>query len=412
MNITNIDDKIIRRSLESGKNYKQLADEYETEFWEDLDKLNVIHPDIKLRVTDKIPEILQFIEKIERKGLTKRSADGSVVFNTSCYSNYGKLHNVVIDDPTSAEFALWKVAKENEPAWSSKWGDGRPGWHIECSTLASSIFGRHLDFHAGGIDLKFPHHENEEAQSCVYHDCKNWVANWIHTGHLHLKGQSEKMSKSLKNTVSIQELLEDHTSDQFRMACLLSHYRSSIEFGPDLMGTADMFLKRLHSFDSDAEAFLSGLKVGGFIDNEILSKQFANCKKDVDEALKNDFNTSSCIGHISELIKTTSKMINSNENSQPKSSFDKALLVGVTKYVDSLFKMFGIGHHKDAVKSSDHQIENILNSIIEVRNQIRLHAKESKNKELFKVCDDLRNAMKENQIEIKDHGNLSSWNKI
>lgn len=411
MNITNIDDKIIKRSLEIGKNYKLMADEYEAEFWEDLDKLNVIHPDIKLRVTDKIPEILKFIEKIERKGLTKRSADGSVVFNTSCYNNYGKLHKVILDDSSSAEFALWKKSKENEPSWSSKWGDGRPGWHIECSTLASMIFGSHLDFHAGGIDLIFPHHENEEAQSCVAHDCKDWVTNWIHTGHLHLKGQSEKMSKSLKNTVSIRELLENHTSDQFRMACLLSHYRSSIEFGPELMNTANMILKRLQSFNSDAKAFIDGIKVDGFIDVEILSNQFADCKRDVDQALSDDFHTSVSIGHISELIKTASKMMNTKEGNQPKSSFDKALLIGVTAYIDKIIKMFGIG--EVVVKSSNnHQLDNLLNSIVDVRNQVRLRAKESKNKELFKVCDELRKAMQDNEIEIKDHGNLSSWNKI
>lgn len=411
MNITNIDDKIIKRSLESGRNYKQLADEYEAEFWEDLDKLNVVHPDIKLRVTDKIPEILKFIEKIERKGLTKRSADGSVVFNTACYNNYGKLHNVVLDKSTSAEFALWKVAKENEPSWPSKWGNGRPGWHIECSTLASMIFGSNLDFHAGGIDLKFPHHENEEAQSCVVHDCKDWVTNWIHTGHLHLKGQSEKMSKSLKNTVSIREMLDNHSSDQFRMACLLSHYRSSIEFGPELMATADIILKRLQSFNSDAKAFINGIKVDGLIDVEILSNQFSDCKKGVNEALSDDFHTAVSIGHISELIKTASKMMNSKEGNQPKSSFDKALLIGVTTYIDDLFKILGIGSEQAVKSSNNQQLDNLLNSIIDVRNQIRLRAKGSKNIELFKVCDDLRTAMQENEIEIKDHGNLSSWNK-
>lgn len=151
MNITNIDDKIIKRSKESGKNWKQLGDEYELEFWQDLDKLNVKQPDIKLKVTDEIPKIIKFIEEIENKGFTKTSADGSVYFRTSAYNNYGKLHNVVLKDIELAEFALWKAAKEDEPFWESKWGKGRPGWHIECSTLASMMFGSHLDFHAGGI---------------------------------------------------------------------------------------------------------------------------------------------------------------------------------------------------------------------------------------------------------------------
>lgn len=412
MNITNIDDKIIKKSQETGKGWKQLTEEYEAEFWEDLNKLNILHPDIKLRVTDKIPEILQFIEEIERKGFTTRSSDGSVLFKTSEYSNYGKLHNVSIDESSSAEFALWKAAKENEPYWPSKWGNGRPGWHIECSTLASLIFGSYLDFHAGGIDLKFPHHENEEAQSCVFHSCNDWVGNWIHTGHLHLKGHSDKMSKSLKNTVSIHEMLQDNSSDQFRMACLLSHYRSSIEFGPELMQAADMVLKRLQSFNSDVRAFIAGLKTEGFIDVEVLSKQLERCKGDVDNALKDDFHTAASITHVLELIKTTIKMVNSSDPVEPKSSFDKALLLGVTNYVDGFFKMLGIGGESSTSSSDDHKLDNLVNSIVKVRNQIRLKGKEVKNKELFSVCDSLRDAMKENQIEVKDHGNMSSWNRI
>jgi cysteinyl-tRNA synthetase len=410
MNITNIDDKIIRKSQETGKSWKLLTEEYEAEFWEDLNKLNVRHPDIKLRVTDKIPEIIQFIEEIERKGFTTRADDGSVLFKTSDYSNYGKLHNIGTDDINKAKFALWKAAKENEPHWPSKWGNGRPGWHIECSTLATLMFGSYIDFHAGGIDLKFPHHENEEAQSCVYHNCKDWVGHWIHTGHLHMKGHNEKMSKSLKNTVSIQEMLQTYSSDQFRMACLLSHYRSSIEFGPELMQAADMVLKRLQSFNSDVKAFINGLKSDGFIDVEALSRQFEKCKTEVDEALKDDFHTAMCITHVSELIKTSTKMLNVSDPGEPKSSFDKALLHGIINYVDDLFKLFGVGDKRE--NSSNNQFDNLVNSIISARNQIRLKAKENKNKELFGVCDSLRDAMKENQIEIKDHGSLSSWNRI
>lgn len=413
MNITNIDDKIIKKSHETGKSWKLLGEEYEAEFWDELTKLNVRHPDIKLRVTDKIPEIIEFIETIERKGFTKRAEDGSVLFNTSHYGNdYGKLHKVAPEDLASAEFALWKAAKEGEPHWHSKWGNGRPGWHIECSTLASLMFGPYLDFHAGGIDLKFPHHENEEAQSCVYHDCKKWVGNWIHTGHLHLAGHKEKMSKSLKNTVSIKHMLQDFSSDQFRMACLLSHYRSSIEFGPELMQASDMVLKRLHSFNSDVKAFIAGLKTDGFIDVEVLSRQFEKCKHEVDHALKDDFHTAQCITYITELIKTTMIMINSSDPVEPKSSYDKALLHGITNYVDDLFEMLGIGDKSVKNSSNDQQFENLISSIINVRNQIRLKAKESKNKELYGVCDVLRDAMRENQIEIKDHGNLTSWNRM
>lgn len=413
MNITNIDDKIINRSKQIGKNWRQLADEYENEFWEDLNRLNVVHPDIKLRVTEKIPEIIKFIEGIERKQMTKVGPDGSVYFKTTCYQNYGKLHNVSLTDPSTSEFALWKAAKEDEPFWESKYGNGRPGWHIECSTLASLVFGSQIDFHAGGIDLKFPHHENEEAQSCVYHNCQDWVTNWIHTGSLHLKGHQEKMSKSLRNTVSIHDLLREYTCDQFRMACILSHYRSSIEFGPELMDTASKILRRITSFKADARAFINGLKISGFIDDEVLTKQLKETVKNVDAALKEDFHTAVCIGHLSELMKVASKMINSTGSCRNSSDSSKALLQAVLNYIDKMLSIFGISESNLKLPTNDEvKVENLIDAIIHVRNNIRIRAKESKSKELFQICDEIRNELKENQIEIKDHGNLSSWAKI
>lgn len=412
MNITNIDDKIIKKSIESGRNWKLIAEEYEAEFWEDLSSLNVRHPDIKLRVTDRISEIIKFIESLERKGFTKTADDGSVYFKTSDYGSYGKLQNVVLQEASAADFALWKGAKAGEPSWDTKWGKGRPGWHIECSTLASLVFGSHLDFHAGGIDLKFPHHENEEAQSCAFHSVGDWVTNWIHTGHLHLKGQSEKMSKSLKNTISIRELLDSHSSDQFRVACLLSHYRSSIDFGPELLTTSDAILKKVQSFRDDVKAFVSGLKENVAVDERKLVSAFEECKSGVDEAFRDDFNTSKSVGCMAELMSSVSKMINNSTTQQASSDgSEKAIVQGIANYIDDTFRLFGVGE-KSEDSSSDLQMDNLITSIIKVRNEIRLKAKEGKSKELFKVCDSIRDSFKENRIEIKDHGNLSSWSRI
>lgn len=416
MNITDIDDKIIKKSNETGRSWKLIADEFEAEFWQDLTSLNVKHPDIKLRVTDEIPKIIKFIQEIEQKGFTEKpAADGSVYFKTSAYNNYGKLQKVVVEDSSSAaDFALWKGVKRGEPSWDSKWGAGRPGWHIECSTLASLVFGSHLDFHAGGIDLKFPHHENEEAQSCVFHSVNDWVENWIHTGHLHLKGQSEKMSKSLKNTVSIRELLQEHSSQQFRIACLLSHYRSSIEFGPELMTAADSIFKKIHSFRDDAKAFVLGLKGVGTVDEQELQKAFIKCKEEFHDALCDDFNTSKSVGCISELMTLTRKMINNVQASrQTSDSSEKALVQGIASFIYESFNLFGIDDEREQASKSSNNLhtENLVNSIVRVRNEIRVKAKEEKNKELFMVCDAIRDTLNENKIEIKDHGNLSSWNK-
>jgi cysteinyl-tRNA synthetase len=317
-----------------------------------------------------------------------------------------------VEDSAASSFALWKSAKENEPSWNTTWGAGRPGWHIECSTLASLVFGSHLDFHAGGIDLKFPHHENEEAQSCVYHSVGNWVTNWIHTGHLHLSGQSEKMSKSLKNTVSIRDFLSEYSSEQFRVACLLSHYRSPIEFGPALMTAADSILKKVQSFRDDSRAFVMGLKGVGDVDQEKLKLAHERCREDFHSALCDDFNTGKSIGSLVELMNATSKMINNNRsNRQSSDGSDKALVQGIANFIDNNFKMFGLVDQLQLPSSSNLEYENLVNSIVRVRNEIRLKAKEQKNKELFKVCDEIRESLKENQIEVKDHNNLSSWNK-
>lgn len=413
MNITNIDDKIIKKSHETGRNWKLIAEEYEVEFWMDLHKLNVRQPDIKLRVTDKIPEIIKFIEKIELQGFTKTSKDGSIIFKTSQYENYGKLQKVVLEDSSSADFAMWKAAKPNEPSWDSNWGRGRPGWHIECSTLASLIFGSYLDFHAGGVDLRFPHHENEEAQSCVFHSVSDWVGNWIHTGHLHMKGHNEKMSKSLKNTVSINELLDNYTSDQFRMACLLSHYRSFIEFGPELMTAADAILKKHGSFRDNVRAFVNGLTRACSLDELELTGAFEKCQKEVDQKLKDDFNTAASIGSMCELMSAVSRMIN-NAPTTSRTSYgtDKAIIQGIANYIDHIFEIFGIGKKEAALMTAENvQLESVVESMVKVRNEIRLKAKTDKNQELFQISDTIRSALKENRIEIKDHGKLSSWNK-
>ena len=420
MNITNIDDKIIKRSLEMKLDWQDLANRYETEFWEDLDSLDVIPPNFKVRVSDKIENIVKFIEKLLQDDLAYATSDGSVYFRTKSFQNYGKLQNIVLESKehdskdSTLDFALWKGVKPNEPSWNTKWGKGRPGWHIECSAMASELFGSYLDFHAGGVDLKFPHHENEEAQSCSYHKVDDWVGNWIHTGHLHMEGQKDKMSKSLKNTISIRDFLKTHSAEQFRMACLLSHYRSSIEFGEELLTTSDAILKKLNAFMNDSKAYIGGLKDQVDFDESSLISKLVNCQNEVDQSLKDDFNTSKAIGNLIELISSVSKNIN---NSVPSTVFyessNKTSIQAVSSYVEDIFGVFGVAVRSEKTRGNqESENEAAIDGIIQVRNEIRLKAKESKNKELFQVCDDLRDSLKMNKIEVKDHGNLSSWNYV
>mmetsp|Transcript_17599 Transcript_17599/g.29164 ORF Transcript_17599/g.29164 Transcript_17599/m.29164 type:complete len:327 (+) Transcript_17599:208-1188(+) len=225
MNITDIDDKIIIKSKDLGVSFMEVARQYEADFLEDMTSLGVRPPDVLTRVSEYVPQIIQYIERIIANGFAYDS-NGSVYFDVGKFSSdpshsYAKLQPNAIGDASllqegegalssaygsekrsPGDFALWKRSKEGEPSWDSPWGPGRPGWHIECSAMASDIIGEKMDVHAGGVDLKFPHHDNELAQSEAYFKSDQWVNYFLHTGHLHIDGL--KMAKSLKNFITIK----------------------------------------------------------------------------------------------------------------------------------------------------------------------------------------------------------------
>lgn len=435
MNITDIDDKIIQKSLESKEDWKKLARRYEVEFWNDMKRLNILMPDIKLRVTENIPEIVEFIRKLLDKEWAYKTKDGSVYFSTMKYNNYGKLQKLNLVDKEHSnkesvlDFALWKSTKEpGEPFWFADWGsiggsNGRPGWHIECSVLASLLFGNHVDFHAGGVDLRFPHHENEETQSCCYHDVGDWVDYWIHTGHLFIPGDTNKMSKSLKNTISVSDLLKRYSADEFRMTCLLSSYRSSVEFSDDTMTNANAILRKFLTFFDDCNAYTNGIKPRVEYNTNDLYKKIEQTTLDIDEALKDDFNTTKSVEALLDLTSHTSKIINnsdsSNKNADSSSSIkatdNPAAIIAAYNFVSSNLKTFGLLSHVErslALEESNINFENVVNNIISIRNNIRMNAIESKNKEMFKLCDVIRDSLKASGIEVKDHGKNTSWNFI
>ncbi len=255
-NITDIDDKIIRRAAENGETIAQLTDRFIAFMHEDADALGVLRPDAEPRATEYVPEMLDLIGKLEANGLAYRASDGDVNYAVRKFPGYGKLSGKSLDDLRAGErvevdsakqdpldFVLWKHAKPGEPAWESPWGDGRPGWHIECSAMSSRLLGKHFDIHGGGQDLQFPHHENEIAQSEGAHCC-SFVNYWMHNGFVRV--DNEKMSKSLGNFFSIREVLGKYDAEVVRFFILRAHYRSPLNYSDAHLDDAKRSLDSLY----------------------------------------------------------------------------------------------------------------------------------------------------------------------
>ena len=255
-NITDIDDKIIRRASENGETIQQLTGRFIAFMHEDADALGVLRPDHEPRATDFVPEMLDLIARLEANGLAYRAADGDVNYAVRKFPGYGKLSGKSLDDLRAGDrveidsakqdpldFVLWKHAKAGEPAWQSPWGDGRPGWHIECSAMSSKLLGQHFDIHGGGQDLQFPHHENEIAQS-EGANCCDFVNYWMHNGFVRV--DNEKMSKSLGNFFTIREVLGRYDAEVVRFFILRAHYRSPLNYSDTHLDDARRSLDSLY----------------------------------------------------------------------------------------------------------------------------------------------------------------------
>jgi cysteinyl-tRNA synthetase len=255
-NITDIDDKIIKRAHEHGETILQLTDRFIAAMHEDADALGVLRPDHEPRATDFVPQMLDLIGKLEDRGLAYLASDGDVNYAVRKFEGYGKLSGKSLDDLRAGErvevdsakqdpldFVLWKHAKPGEPAWQSPWGDGRPGWHIECSAMSSHLLGKHFDIHGGGQDLQFPHHENEIAQSEGAHACR-FVNYWMHNGFVRV--DNEKMSKSLGNFFTIREVLKAYDAEVVRFFILRAHYRSPLNYSDAHLDDAKRSLDGLY----------------------------------------------------------------------------------------------------------------------------------------------------------------------
>jgi len=396
-NITDIDDKIINASIESGEPINAITEKYEKIYNEDMNSLGVIKPDIQPHATDFINEMIDLVNKMIDNG-TAYESEGHVLFNVTKYSAYGKLSGRNIEDQlagsrvevasykkNAGDFVLWKPSSEGQPGWESPWGFGRPGWHLECSTMAEQSLGLPFDIHGGGMDLIFPHHENEIAQSCGAHnedkDPTIFAKYWLHNAMLNIDG--EKMSKSLGNIFYIRDYLEKYDGEILRLALLSGHYRQSINWTNETIeqsqNTLDKFYRLLHKV-SDID-----------VDEKLINK----CPEKVLDALCDDLNTSKALAEINEISKKLSSAIEVEDKIKYKTQFLAAAQVfGILQ--KSPKKWLGIGETQDNLDSK--LIDNLINE--------RNEARSSKD---FNKADQIRDKLTELGIEIEDTPNGTIW---
>ncbi|KAJ3509023.1 hypothetical protein NLJ89_g5438 [Agrocybe chaxingu] len=346
---------------------RKLAAYWEETFFRDMARLRVRDPDTVTRVTEYVPEIVSFVQGIIANGYAYES-EGSVYFSTLAFDqadghDYAKLEpwskgnlELLEDGEGSlasktgrrspSDFALWKASKPGEPSWPSPWGPGRPGWHIECSVMASAIFGDNMDIHSGGIDLAFPHHDNEIAQSEAYHNCNSWVNYFIHTGHLHIEGL--KMSKSLKNFITIDEVLQKFTPRQLRLAFLTQLWNAKVDFSESLMtGEVRNLETTINNFFTTVKALINQASASAMVsdgyhhfeqpERELLTGLYRS-QSAFREALCDSFNTPAALDVLRDLVSRTNIYINSRGK-----AINVKAVENIARWVGSQLRMFGLG---------------------------------------------------------------------
>ncbi|TID26160.1 hypothetical protein CANINC_002855 [Pichia inconspicua] len=353
--------------------FRKCSAYWERQFDEDMKKLNVMPPTVVTRVSEYVPEIVAYVEEIIRRGYAYVTRDGSVYFNTGKFDHSnehqyakcqpwskgdialvadgeGSLSNAAAGKLSPNDFALWKASKAGEPFWDSPWGPGRPGWHIECSVMGSDFVGDKMDIHSGGIDLAFPHHDNEMAQSEAHFECKQWVNYFLHTGHLHIEGQ--KMSKSLKNFITIDDALEKYSSRELRMVFALVPWNSPLDFkeslvreGRSVCATLDRFFSKTRALQRERELSITNDNTENgfpkkFLEPErTLYNELSRSKTAVHRALCDNLSTAIAIRALLELVNASNVYL--AQRSDESGSVRVDLLAEVTRYITRMLSVFG-----------------------------------------------------------------------
>jgi len=416
-NVTDVDDKIINKANEEGVSPEVLADTYREAFELDMADLGVMPPTMAPRATEHIDDMLEVISCLVEKGYAYES-EGDVYFEVEKFADYGKLSGRNLDEQQHTlasgpedrkrgpwDFALWKAAKPGEPSWSSPWGPGRPGWHIECSTMSTKYLGESFDIHGGGLDLVFPHHENElaQAEACTG---KPFVSYWIHSGMLNI--DMEKMSKSLGNIRPLREVLIENDAQVIRMLMLGTHYRSPLNFSDDSLADAAASLERVTNCVFNLEDALSRATDGGGgkkTERELeLSKELEGFKDEFREHMDDDFNSAAALGVLFDVVRETNTYVGEvTSGGEPRL---KMSLLECKEVLDDMFGALGLfqtawgttnvpGEEPARAADGGPSRDQLVDLLLEVRQAAR-------DMKSFELADRIRDSLTELGVRVED----------
>lgn len=400
-NFTDIDDRMINKANQDGISIKELGDRFISEYYKDADGLHIERATANPRATEFIQDIISFVGDLIDKGYAYE-IDGDVYFSTEKFENYGKLSGQNLEELESGvrinvderkkdpmDFAIWKKQKDGEPAWESPWGPGRPGWHIECSCMAHKLLGDTIDIHAGGMDLVFPHHENEIAQS-ESRNGKKFANYWMHSAYLNVNNQ--KMSKSLNNFLTARDALKNFDPEVIRFLMLSAHYRTQLNYSPELLESDRSALERLYNSIYNLENLLEKTNVDKLKDEEKVYLDNLNSYRDkYIEKMEDDFNTADAISVIFDLVRD----INCNLGIETS----KEIIETSLNLIRELGKPLGI-----LQKSTKVNLEEEIEKLIEERQK----ARKEKN---FALSDKIRDDLKAKGIILLDTPEGVRWKK-
>ncbi len=395
-NFTDIDDKLIKKANEEGITVPEVAEKFINEFWVDAKGLNVKEATVHPRATENIEQIQSIISSLMENGYAYTSG-GDVYYRAKNFDGYGKLSHQPLEDLEAGarievgdikenpmDFCLWKGAKPGEPFWTSPWGDGRPGWHIECSAMAGRYLGKTIDIHCGGLDLIFPHHENEIAQSEAANGC-DFAHYWMHNGFINV--DNHKMSKSLNNFFTVRDVANIYGYEPIRYFLISSQYRGPINYSVDIIEQAKNSLERLYNCRDNIDFALKNAGEGGEIPEFISAR-----KQEFIDAMEDDLNTADALAAIFNLVRDINTVIANNAG--------KETLSACADMFDQLTGVLGLVYNRKN-ESLDEEIEALI--------QKRTDARKAKD---FKTADEIRDKLKEMGIALEDTPQGVKWSRL